>query len=148
LSVNTGINFINANTIGITYALIGLRLKATELHTIVQTLSFSLLAGTNDNMIYTLILNPTVAGTFTYADVTNSNLQAAIGAAAGTNTVTGGTNITSGMVAGNLANFAAVDSSLRIGSSIAGTLDTIVLCATPLSTGLDVYASLNWREFN
>ena len=39
-----------------------------------------------------------------------------------------------------------VDQAIKLGVSIDGTFDEIVICTQPLSSNSDVIASINWRE--
>ena len=101
-----------------------------------------------DSYEWSLILNPSVAGTFTYSDVTNSALQTAIGNGS-TNTVTGGTRLLGGY--GDTRSILSGDqfkNLLKLGSSISGTMDSMVLCIYILSTNnSNTYAGLNYRQF-
>ena len=107
----------------------------------------SMLAATiNDNFRWELLYNPTVAGVFTYANVPNSACMTAKGATA--NTVSGGTLINSGYGAQSAVADNILINSLNLGSTIAGTSDSIVLCVSPVggSTNVDIYSSITWRE--
>lgn len=143
-SVDMGTTHIDANSAGTTYAMVGIRLKSAYIDISVLPEYFSVLSLTNDNFRWSLQLNPTVAGTFTYSDLTDSAIQYATGAT--TNTVTTGTIIDSGY--GSLAT--AVDrkfqTSLRMGSTIDGTVDELVLCVTPVTSNADYLGSLTFRE--
>jgi len=143
-SVNMGTTHIDANTAGTTYAMIGIRLKAAYLDISVLPEYFSILSITNDNYLWSLSLNPTVAGTFTYADITDSACQYAIGATA--NTVTGGLSIDSGYGSQQIIIDHRFITSLRPGSTIGGTMDELVLCVTPLSANADYLGSFTFRE--
>jgi hypothetical protein len=152
-SVNTGVGAANAITgtsIGTRYALIGLQLKTTHSDSTVFIEGVSLLCGSGANFAWEAYLNPTVAGTFTYTDVTNSSLQVAIGdktASPSTTTVTGGTLIGSGYVSSAGNEFqTSLPNNLRIGSTIAGVRDTIVLCVAHFLGNETYYASVSWRE--
>ena len=85
------------------------------------------------NVEWMWILNPTVAGTFTYNAVTNSSLEVATGAS--TNTVTNGTEITGGFIestsggGGSGGVSSPIPNAQLLGANIAGTVDTMVLCA-------------------
>jgi len=145
-SSNVGTSFINANNTSNKYAVLGIRLNSANVGTMVDLLTLSLLSATNDNVLWEVWLNPTVAGTFTYNSVTNSGVQVAKGATGGTNTVTGGTLLDSGyMVAQNSVRL-SIENAIRLGMRIGGTLDTMVLTANPLSSNLDIYGSITWRE--
>lgn len=132
---------------GTAYAALGIRLKSTHLGATINIINLSVLATTaNDTAHWELILNPTVAGTFTYADQTNSAVQVATGA--NTNTVTGGTEIDGGYFSTALPTTISVPNALRIGSKIDGTRDTLVLVVKPITNNIGAAASLTWRELS
>ena len=143
---------VDANAAGSIYAILGIQLKSEYIGATVQVLSTSMTETTGAKDIeWILILNPTVAGTFTYADETNSAVQTAKGATA--NTVTNGTYLAGGFFNSAAANRggniqSGVNNAINLGSTISGTVDTIVLCARPLtgSTNTDIFGSLTWRE--
>lgn len=143
--VNTGTTHLDADTADTKYALIGLRLKSTHLGAGIDLLGLSALAETNDNFKWELLLNPTVAGTFTYSDVGNSALQAAYGVTA--NTVSGGDLIDSGFVSSDIQQErGTIQNARRLGAAIDGTRDELVLAITPFGANLDVHGAINWRE--
>lgn len=140
---------VNANSADTVYALVGIRLKTTALGCDVTPLAVSLIAESNDDFEWQLLFNPTVAGTFTYTDKTNSCVQTATGSTANpsTNTVTGGTVIARGF--GKSSNAETITgrlNSLKLGSAIDGTRDTLVLCVRPLGSNADDQGALTWRE--
>lgn len=148
-SANIGTTPINANTTGTTYALVGLRAKTTHIGANLRIISQSVLAGTTDDFIWSIRFNPTVAGTFTYSDLSDSGVQLAYGDTAGnpsTNTVTGGQLIASGYSIGRVADRAEVFTARHLGAAIDGTRDTLVLCVTPITGNADIYGSITWRE--
>lgn len=146
VSDNLGTSFINANITTNKYALLGIRLQTTKVDTLIDLLTFSVLSATNDDVLWEVWLNPTVAGTFTYNAITNSSVEIAKGATGGTNTVTGGTLLDSGYLISNSTERLNIENAIRLGMSIAGTQDEIVLTANPLTSNLDIYGSLTWRE--
>lgn len=149
-SVDTGATHIDASTAGTTYAILGIRLKTTYNDITVLPEYFSMIDEQGNAFRWSLQLNPTIAGTFSYSDVTNSAVQLATGVAA--NTVSSeGLLIDSGYVGSGGVNAGAGSSrqfntSLRMGSTIAGVSDELVLCITPLGSNSDVQASLTFRE--
>lgn len=149
-SANMGATFVNANTAGTRYALIGIRLKTTHLGVRVAPELASVASASNDNFLWELRLNPTVAGTFTYADYdTDAAVQIAYGDTAGnpsTNTVTDGELLASGYGAANSALDFALPIRRLLGASIAGTRDQYVLCVTPMSANADLRGAFVWRE--
>ena len=137
---------LGADTAGTEYALLGVRLKSTHLDSVIQKVKNSILVASNANAEWKLLLNPTVASTFTYADVANSSLQVAIGVTA--NTVTGGTILDGGYVTGNSLAGGDLPNAIRLGSAIDGTPDELVLTITPLTNNQSGYGSLTLREFS
>lgn len=131
---------------GSTYAIIGIRLKTANIDSIVDILNTSMiLSSANDQGRWSLVLNPTIAGTFTYADETSSVVQTAKGT--GLATVTGGILFDSGHFTSNNTANNKLDSKLILGSAIDGTRDEIVLCYTPLINDNQILqASMTWRE--
>jgi len=146
---------VDCNTENTLYAIVGIRLKADHLDSTVRFLNMALQVQNGD--IYgewVLVLNPTVAGTFTYSDITDSCCQKATGATA--NTVTGGFQMSGGYTesssggkngAGGSAS-AEIINALRLASKIDGTVDEIVLCFRPIggSVNADVEGAVFWRE--
>lgn len=146
---------VDANTENTIYAVLGIRLKSNYLGATIKILNAALQVHTATSKLeWFFVLNPTVAGTFTYADESLSAVQIARGAS--TNTVTGGYQITGGgyVETGTVATGASGSSergfsnAIRLGSLIDGTRDEIVLCVRPIggSTNVDVEGSLTWRE--
>ena len=129
-------------------AILGFKLKSAYKGCTIDIIDISLLMASTDIYEWSLILNPTVAGTFTYNDVTNSALQTAIGNGS-TNTVTGGTRLLGGY--GDTRSILSGDqfkNLLKLGSSISGTMDSMVLCVYILSTNnSSTFAGLNYRQF-
>lgn len=140
---------VDANVDGTIYAVVGIRLQAAKLDQTILMESVSLLetAG-NNNVEWLLLMNPTVAGTFTYSNVTNTSVQTAKGATA--NTVTGGTAIAGGhFTSANRGGASGSDigNAIRLGAAIDGTVDEIVLCVRPTgSSNIDVEGGIAWRE--
>jgi hypothetical protein len=145
---------LDANTENTVYAVLGLRLKENYIGATIKLLNAALQLQTASHRCeWFIALNPTVAGTFTYAGETNSAVEVARGATA--NTVTGGYKIVGGFIesSSNAGGAAGSDSrgistTLNLGSLIDGTRDYYVLCVRPIggSTNVDVEGSLVWRE--
>ncbi len=136
---------VDANVADTIYAVVGLRLKSTHLGCDLQVNTISMLSETNDDFEWRLYFNPTVAGTFTYSNLTNSCVQTAAGATA--NTITNGTILACGF-ANSQSGVPQVDfnSIIRLGALIDGTVDELVLCVRPLGTNADIQGSLSWSE--
>lgn len=146
--VSTAGTHVDANTADTIYAIVGLRLKSDHLGQKIDLKQFSMLNQQSQDFEWILIWNPTVAGTFTYNDVTNSGAQYAIGSS--TNTVTGGTQIVGGFVKSGAQAGGVVlplTNALSLGAAIDGTRDEVVLCARPLGNNADIEAGLTWQEY-
>ncbi len=140
---------VNGNSIGVTYALVGLRQKAARLDTVLQLDALSVLAATNDDFLWEILLNPTVAGTFDYADFAGSSAQVAEGDTSGNpsaNTVTDGLSFVGGFSRSLQAVRELPKLDLPLGSDLAGVRDEAVLVVTPLTVNADFFGSLTWRE--
>lgn len=138
---------VSSLSTGTTYAMVGLRLQSGKLDGVIDLETLSIIcSSTNDQAHWELKFNPTVAGTFTYANETNSLVQTATGSSS--NTITGGTDIDGGYFSTSLPITTAIPNALRLGSDISGTVDEIVLCVTPITNNITVDASMTWRELS
>jgi len=141
---------IDAAATGTRYAITGVKLKSAYKDVTVLPEYLTMIDLTGKAFKWELCLNPTIAGTFTYNDKTNSALQVAYGATA--NTVSDvGTIIDSGFVpaggaSGGSGGGNKIVTALRMGSTIAGVQDAIVLVVTPLNANEDIHGSLTFRE--
>lgn len=130
-------------------AILGIRLKSAYAGCTIDIVNLAVLMASADIYEWSIVLNPSIAGTFTYSDVTNSALQYAIG--------NGSTNIASGgtLLAGGYGNSKSeitgdqLKNLIKLGSSISGTMDTLVLCIYPLgANNVNCYAGINYRQFS
>lgn len=139
---------INANDVGIIYALVGLRLKSTAIGGVVDVLDATVIATTADDFEWLIVLNPTLANAITFTPQTNSVLESGVGNAGNpsNSTVTGGTVLAGGYSKSSNTISAQINNALRLGASIAGVSDEIYLCVRPLTSNLDVFGSITWRE--
>jgi hypothetical protein len=141
---------VDANTGGVNYALLGIRLKSTHIGASVFPINVSITPITNDIIEWQLIINPVIGGTTTWSGLTNSACEFFTGATA--NTITGGTVEAGGYIASTKdggSGGQAIESQLVIGSKIDGTVDTLVLAAKPIGSGAlnaDIVGSLTFRE--
>ena len=142
---------VDANTQNTVYAILGVRLKSSYIGATIDMISTNIAehAG-NNNYEWFMVHNPTVTGTFTYADETNSAIQVARGAGAGA-TVTGGTRVGGGHGSSSQkggSDSSDIEDALGLGAAIDGTRDEVVLCVRPIggSTNLDIEGTINWRE--
>lgn len=131
---------------GTKYAFLGITLHATNLDGIVDDLVAELASTTATAAFrWSLHLNPTVTGgTFSYGQLTGTLVDAAVGDGTAAVTVDG-TVLASGVGIGSAAR--EIRTGLRLGASIAGLADKIVLAVTPISAGASYVGSLGWKEF-
>jgi len=150
--VSTAGTHVDANTENTIYAVVGTALKSTHLDATVIMESMSMQIQTDASYAeWILMLNPTVAGTFTYTGITDSAVERALGTS--TNTVTGGTQLAGGFLVsggskGGASTDIKVENAIRHGATVAGVTDKIVLCVRPIggSTNIDIEGGLIWRE--
>lgn len=141
--ISNGHTGINGAVVGTIYALKGLRLKTTTLDCEIDILKTNTLTSSNKPYEWLLILNPTVASTFTYADA-DDHVQEATGVAA--NTVTGGTILAGGYATTESASVEDIDAAIKLGAAIDGTRDEIVLCFRPIQTNTVVFGGITFKE--
>ena len=151
--VTTSNNEIDANTVGTTYMIKGIRLKPTHLGASIQIESISMLNDTTDDYEWLVILNPTLGVPAVFTDVTNSALQEANGEGSNPSqtTVTGGTVLAGGQVkaSGSSGSITiGVPNSRLIGSAIDGTPDELYLCCTPFASNANITGSFTIRELS
>ncbi len=135
--------------IGVLTAGIGLRLKVdsdTNKFAKIERVTMMEIVSDNSfihNYEWSVVENPTVAGTFTYADKSNTIMQTAIGGIA--ETVTGEIILDAGHAKGNgAANETNTDIK---GSIIVSGTDEIVLCYRSESLFSSLFKmSISWRE--
>lgn len=140
LYISTGGTPVVAASASTIYAVVGIRLKSTALDSVIDIVKVAIqIQSASESGEWTLRLNPTVANVFTYQDVTNYAVQRALGGA--TNTVTGGTILQGGFSnsdaaasGGNGGTEINIENAIRLGSTIAGAADTLVLCWMPNAT--------------
>ncbi len=137
---------ITGLTSGSVYAMLGLRLKTDHLDIVSLMEKVSILCSTNNDLAkWSLIFNPTVAGTFTYSDKTNSALQVATGASS--NTVTGGYTVDGEFFETVFPSNTSLLNAKWLGSDIDGTTpDELVLACEPITANIDARACATWRE--
>jgi hypothetical protein len=151
-SASTNGTHVDANTEDVIYAILGIKLKSSHLGATVKLVDFTLLEAQGGKKLeWMLLLNPTVASTFTYAAESQSAVEIARGATA--NTVTGGYRLAGGLFESGSATDSGsagedLHNAILLGSTIAGVADAMVLCVRPIagSTNTDIEGTIAWRE--
>jgi hypothetical protein len=133
------------STPGTFYPMISMKLKSTRLDAVVLPDQVDLIALSNDNLQWRLVLNPTFIGTTSFTNYsTDSSVQIDT---AGTS-YTGGTTIAGGVVyqkseasLGGIENF-----NFQLGRTIQGTSDILTLAVTGSANTAKCTAGLGWQE--
>jgi hypothetical protein len=134
------------------YPMIIIRLKTAYLGSLVRFIDFAALCTSTSEYLVSVIINPTYGGTApTYIPLTNSAIEYAL--PDNTTKATGGTVLFNQLGSDSAQSRAGIsrtfDSDLVIGSSIAGTADTLALCVQRLTgTTETFYAAMNFSETN
>lgn len=128
---------------------ISMRLRSGYLGASVDLEALSVINTTDSNFRWALILNPTIAGVdaASWTTLTNSAIEYDVSRTA-TNTISGGTVIAAGYTT-DLVNAvsATTDNIIKLGSTIAGVSDQLVLVAQNLSASNETYyGSITFRE--
>ena len=155
-SANTGGTHIDLTAENTRYAVLGIRLKEEYIGETIEIIRTEMQIHTaTDRVLWEVLYSPEVSGTFTYNDICCSAIQYAVGSTS--NTVSGNYILDSGFlesggsaVGRSGSSSEKLENGLKLGSFIDGTVETIVLCATPIggSTAVDVEGSITWRELN
>jgi hypothetical protein len=128
-----------------TYAVFGIRQMTGYLDSEIEILQTDVFVTTSDSLRWTLRLNPTIAGSTTFAQsAANSAAETATGGTS--NTVSGGTIIAAGYASQASPAREIGQTTLHLGSTLAGVRDQLWLCVTPLTNNLSVHAAVTWRE--
>jgi hypothetical protein len=140
-------SLVACNSAGTVYALLGVRKRTDRRNTAVRITNFSIVNSTpNSDIGQVLILkNPTVAGTFNFANVTGTAIQSVIGTSS--NTVTGGTVIAAVSVGNDYGSALAQNVATWLAMSLNNTQDSYVLAYRSLSATQSLAAVLELREY-
>ena len=142
-----GVNLTSAGTL---YNLATIRIKSGRPYAVIVPSGFEAAAVSNSDFELQLILNATPSSSFSYTSY-DDNVEYDLD---GTKTITGGTLIgksylsgkgTSLVTAAQSGNFAF---AYQIGQTIAGTSDTLTLCAKGASANDDVVGTLKWYDLS
>lgn len=148
--VDTGVTGTVMATRGTVYPLKSVRKLASRRDVVVFVDDVDVLLTSNNDQIYwSLQLNPTLSAPLTYFTYDNGAVEHATGN--GTITVTSpGREIASGYLSTNAIlrtgilkrNFLAF-----LGSTLANSMDTLVLCIKPITAGVTTFGSISFKEY-
>lgn len=147
--VDTGVTLLSANNIGTTYVIKAIRKDSLYRDIPVEIQAIDLMVGTtNDQLKWTLQINPTLSGALTWAGVTGSSVQEASGA--GVTVTSPGIIIAGGSV---ISGVPLSPSQLKYNflSWLSGNIDTTqdiyALCVTPITSNCTLYGGIGFKEF-
>lgn len=141
---------VDCNAENVLYAIVAIRLKPEHLGATITTERVSVLETTgNKTFEWLLIFNADIAGELNFQDVPSSSIERALGSTA--NIVTGGFHLGGDFSASAQkggGSGISIATELKLGSSITGVRDIIVLCAGPVggSANIDIEGAITWRE--
>lgn len=142
-----------AATVGTSYALCGVRKKATHRDIPVQVLGAEcMVRSVNDYMRWAIVLNPVLSAPLTYTAISNSACESGVsGAVAALSiTATGGRELHAGYLSqGQPIPTGVLDQDFLsyLGGTIDNVMDEIVLVVTPITASCNLNGSLNWKEY-
>ena len=142
-NIDTGTGSISIATANQPYALLAIRKTNSHIDYHSTNVDILSLAGASEGFRWRLLINPTVSDAFTWTTISNRYMEywsRATGVA--TFTTTGGIEIDSGTGESRGSTFHELSKALRIGTSIAGVQDILVLEITLMTTTQDITAVL------
>lgn len=148
--IDTGTSLISANSIGTTYVIKAIRKNTAYKDIPVDIELIDLMVGTTqDQLKWSLQVNPVLSGALTWSSVTGSAVQEANGTGAITVT-TPGTIIAGGSVVSGIPlspdqlkyNFLS-----WLGGQIDGTQDIYALCVSPITSNCTLYGGIGYKEY-
>lgn len=145
-NIDTGTSVVGCSTGGTEYAIIGVKKTLPNVEQFLKSISIASSAGAGETYRWRLHMNPTVTGTFTYSAVPDHYLERALGA--GSATISAGANegyiMASGMGTSRAQQTSLdISKALRIGMSVAGVYDELVLAYTPHQANQNMAATIN-----
>lgn len=145
-AISNGTSSINVGTT--TEGILFYRLNSSRPETTIALDSFSILntANNTNNYRYSVLLNPTIAGTaLSYTNISNSAVDFAVGQ--GNNTLTGGVEILTGYISGDSPQIQVpTNIIINAGIGIDGTQDEFALAVQTFSGSDTFVGSFNIRE--
>ena len=137
---------VNLTTAGTYYNLATIRIKSGRPYAVIIPIDISASAISNSDFEVKLIKNATPSTAFSYTSYSD-NIEYDL---TGTTTITGGTVIGQAYLSGKSASTISFGDGLnfayQIGQTIAGSSDTLTLCAKGASANDDVVGTLKWID--
>ena len=139
---------VNLTVAGTLYNLATIRIKSGRPYAVIVPAGFDTAAVSNSDFEIKAILNATPSSSFSYTSY-DDNVEYDLD---GTKTITGGTEIARAYLSGKgtslvtAAQSGAFNFAYQLGQTIAGTSDTLTLCAKGASANDDVVGSIKWYD--
>ena len=138
---------VTLTTAGTLYNLATIKIKSNRPYAVIVPQGFKAAAVDNSDFEIQLRLNATPSTAFSYTSYSD-NVEYDL---TGTTTITGGTIIGQGYLAGKGISVGTVNGDgfnfdYQLGQTIAGASDTLTLCAKGASNGDDVVGTLKWYD--
>jgi hypothetical protein len=150
-SITSGTTGITLATIGTTYPIVALRKQTAFRDTMAVVSQIAILVNSADQLLWSIQIDPTISGAgLTYSNLTNSNLQSAIGNGTLTVTTPGkvlaqGYSVQNGLSSSDIFKKNLLSNLM---CSINNTPSAIVLCGTPLSATVTTFGLINFKEYS
>lgn len=147
-SVNNGSTAVTYSGAGTTFPIKGLRKQAARRDVAVRLTDVSVFVVGNDQILWTVQINPSLSGALAFTAVTNSATEEADGN--GTVTVsTPGTVIASGYTSQREANPLAFNEDFLswLSGRLDGTQDELWLCAELITSPVDILGAVAFKEY-
>jgi hypothetical protein len=146
VSADTGDGMISLGTAGTEYMVLALRKTDPTAEFFVQNVDVSMTSGANNLFRWRLHLNPSLSAGITYGAISGAAgapLEISISAATAATTISGaGHVIASGSGAARATSSNDISKALRIGVTVAGVYDQLVLSCVPYANSEDITGSI------
>ena len=138
-------SLIDTGTPGTRTPVISIRLKSTNLDSVVLPIRLDLMCTSNDLIKYELVLNGTFPGTPAFTSyASNSSVETSIG----NTSISGGTLLTGGFIyqKDSISLGGVENLSFQLGRTLAGVSDIVTLVATSNGTNSKIAGAIGWYE--
>lgn len=144
-SADIGTTAKNLTASGVNYPIISLRLNSSRLNSVVIPKDIEGIVLSNNQVKWSLVLNPTLSGA-SFSAHANGSVDVDTTASG----LSGGTQLAGGYLAarGSIQVAGPTDFTYQLGRSIGGTSDILSLVASPVSNNTDVLFGIQWIEMN
>lgn len=148
-SVNTGSTGVALTVAGTTHPLLAIRKQSSKRDISVKLTNLNLFTTTaNDQLLWSLYLNPTFTAPLSYVPMDNTAIEYAIGSNSIDLSSTGRLMV-SGYVSQNVilpSNLFEQDYLAYLGINLNNSADALVLCGTPITGSITTFGALAFRE--